>query len=250
MKCSICKTVFPDDVGRCPGCGSWVPVKGEGDEQEGKGIYSFSKIGNLPPIERYKTNLIDESVGGGLVFGCTYALAGVPGVGKSTLLIPLLCGIARGLYVSIEEHPTMLVHRANRLKLSLDKVDVCYKLDNVEVLDSITQYLEKSKEKTLVVIDSVSSLYGQDWVGAADFITEIRNIVRQHRHSIALCVIHANKNEDMAGLQQAQHDTDCNLLFTVKGDIRTLEATKNRIGPAFVKTIFRMTKCGLEKLNN
>jgi predicted ATP-dependent serine protease len=154
----------------------------------------------------------------------------------------------RGLYVSVEEHPVALATRANRLRLSLDAVDVAYLLDDGEILEAVDTYLGKSKKVTLVVIDSVSALFGRSWEDAAVFIDEVVKIFRRHRHGIALCVMHVNGDGDMAGLQDAQHSTDCNLTISVKEEIRTIQAVKNRQGPAFVKSVFRMTDTGLKKL--
>ena len=92
----------PGWLGRCPSCGSWNTV----DEAAPQVSVFPRKAGGATPAPvlvrladvdagahtRIDTGLgeLNRVLGGGLVAGCVVLLAGVAGVGKSTLLLQSL----------------------------------------------------------------------------------------------------------------------------------------------------------------
>jgi len=68
-------------------------------------------------LDRVKVNDAADSVlGGGLVVGSTYLIGGVPGAGKSTLILQwaIRCGV-NALYATAEETKEVLAERADRV---------------------------------------------------------------------------------------------------------------------------------------
>ena len=67
----------------------------------------------------------DHVLGGGLVSDSVVLIGGDPGVGKSTLLLQILCQISRNyftLYISGEESLQQIALRTQRLQLPQDKL--------------------------------------------------------------------------------------------------------------------------------
>ncbi|MCX7634402.1 MAG: AAA family ATPase, partial [Syntrophales bacterium] len=128
--CHQCGHRAPKWLGRCPSCGDWhtfveepAPVVASAGRpaltihEPPRSIASLSAEDTL----RLKTGMteMDRVLGGGLVVGSTILVGGEPGIGKSTLLLQLLQGLAaRGmtvLYVSGEESAKQIKLRGERV---------------------------------------------------------------------------------------------------------------------------------------
>lgn len=80
-------------------------------------------------IERQPTSIaeFDRVLGGGLVEGGVILIGGDPGIGKSTLLLQVLCHLGKtsqAIYVSGEESPQQIAMRAKRLGLDASEIDL------------------------------------------------------------------------------------------------------------------------------
>src|SRR6266851_4443760 len=102
-------------LGRCPECGEWASivevVPGSASGLDAIGI-------DRVPLEagaRLRTGIgeLDRALGGGLVAGAAVLLAGDPGIGKSTLLLSALDGVA-GSVSQVREVASRLVEWAKR----------------------------------------------------------------------------------------------------------------------------------------
>src|SRR5215831_10825585 len=117
--CQSCGHVEPRWLGRCPDCGAWSSLHEQTPVRAGSG-WPAGALGTASPpqllravatdpVPRLRTEIgeLDRVLGGGLVPGSLVLLGGDPGVGKSTLLLQALDGVARAgrrvLYVSGEE---------------------------------------------------------------------------------------------------------------------------------------------------
>ncbi|RPI54120.1 MAG: DNA repair protein RadA, partial [Deltaproteobacteria bacterium] len=99
--------------------------------RNGRSLFAMSQSAPLPLLEVSADvddarifigmNEMDRVLGGGLVPGSLVLLAGEPGIGKSTLLLQILCRLAynqnqkKVLYVSGEESLAQIRMRSERL---------------------------------------------------------------------------------------------------------------------------------------
>ncbi|MDH3738145.1 MAG: AAA family ATPase, partial [Alphaproteobacteria bacterium] len=131
--CQQCGASHRKWTGRCDDCGAWNSVTEEAvAEAAPKGV---SGAGGRPvsfvPLEgseeqrpRITTGIgeFDRVCGGGLVAGSALLVGGDPGIGKSTLLLQAMAGLASAgtavAYISGEEAVDQIRLRAARLRLA------------------------------------------------------------------------------------------------------------------------------------
>ena len=101
--CQSCGAVSPKWAGKCDACGAWNTLVEERVEQvPGQTKRKSAKTVELKPLsaggaeaayKRHLTNIgeFDRVTGGGLVPGSAVLIGGDPGIGKSTLLLQLVC---------------------------------------------------------------------------------------------------------------------------------------------------------------
>src|SRR5438477_7850331 len=169
--CQACGAVFPKWVGRCTTCAAWntlveevVAKKSSGG---GGGATPAARSSAAIPVSevaadhaaRVPTGIgeLDRVLGGGAVLGGVTLLGGDPGVGKSTLLLQALAGLAgkgcRSLYVSGEESAGQTAARARRLGATADSLLVLAEND----LDAVERVVAEVKP-TALVVDSVQTV--------------------------------------------------------------------------------------------
>jgi len=132
FSCQACGYQTPKWMGKCPDCGEWQSfveeIQSGKSGQRGRGILSASQPKPVPidaveldPEDRFLTGIreFDRVLGGGLVPGTLILIGGDPGIGKSTLMLQALYGIAENgrkvLYVSGEESVRQMRMRSQRL---------------------------------------------------------------------------------------------------------------------------------------
>src|SRR5215510_2563 len=102
FRCSTCARVEPRWLGRCTGCGAWNSYLEEvvGPARAAPATRPARPV-RLAEVSsaaegRITTGIaeLDRVLGGGLVPGSLVLLGGDPGIGKSTLLLQALQGIA------------------------------------------------------------------------------------------------------------------------------------------------------------
>src|SRR5262249_2933251 len=117
----------------------------------------------------------DRVAGGGLVRGSTLLVGGDPGIGKSTLLLQVAGALARTgqpvVYVSGEEAIAQIRLRADRLGVT----DAPVRIAAETGVEDILATLAEGPPPTLLVIDSIQTL----WTDAADSapgtVTQVRS---------------------------------------------------------------------------
>ena len=138
--CQQCGGAHRKWSGRCDHCGAWNTLveerietpSGPGKKAAGRRIdmQPLATSADTPPPPRMKTGLgeFDRVSGGGLVKGSATLIGGDPGIGKSTLLLQLVCQLAaagaRAAYVSGEESAEQVRMRARRLGLGEANVEL------------------------------------------------------------------------------------------------------------------------------
>jgi DNA repair protein RadA/Sms len=195
----------------------------------------------------------DRVLNGGLVPGSVTVLGGEPGIGKSTLVLQLLAGLARqggrGLLVSAEESPAQVRRRAERLDALLPGLWLVSETS----LTGIRAAIQETRPD-LVMIDSIQTIFDPELESPPGSVVQVRgcaqslsNLAKTGGPTMVL-VGHVTKEGTLAGPRLLEHVVDTVLSF--EGDrhhaLRLLRSAKHRFGPAGEVGLFEMTSAGLE----
>jgi DNA repair protein RadA/Sms len=271
--CTACGASSPRWLGRCPQCQAWGTLAeeraragGAGAERVGAGRTGGdahrapTKLSEVraEDARRLPTGLgeLDRVLGGGVVGGSVVLVGGDPGIGKSTLLMQALAGLAargaRALYVTGEESASQIALRARRLE-SPGVADVI--VQATTELEDVEAALERERPQ-VAVIDSIQTLRAASLESAAGSVGQLREVTARlvdlaKRSGVALFVIgHVTKDGAIAGPKLLEHLVDTVLSF--EGDrthaFRLVRSTKNRFGPAQEVAVFEMVREGLREV--
>lgn len=268
--CQSCGAVTSKWGGKCESCNEWNSIveeaapqsapKGLGSSKKGRSLELVSLKGesnnNIP---RHISGIteFDRVTGGGMVPGSAVLIGGDPGIGKSTLLLQVVCKLAQGgkscLYVSGEEAVDQVRLRARRL--GLDKAPVA--LASATSVRDIVASME-SNPMDLIVIDSIQTMFVDTVDSAPGTVTQVRTCtqelirVAKARNIAILFVGHVTKEGQIAGPRVLEHMVDAVLYF--EGDrghqFRILRTVKNRFGPTDEIGVFEMANEGLVEVPN
>lgn len=200
----------------------------------------------------------DRALGGGLVPGSAVLMGGDPGIGKSTLLLQTSATIAKNggsvVYVSGEEAAGQVRMRAARLGLS----DAPLQLASETSVRNILTTLGQMEAPTLVVIDSIQTMYSDTIEGAPGTVSQVRGcafeLIRYAKENgVALVLVgHVTKDGSIAGPRVLEHMVDVVMSFEGERShqYRILRALKNRFGAVDEIGVFSMEQEGLEEVSN
>ncbi|QQR83150.1 DNA repair protein RadA [Candidatus Peregrinibacteria bacterium] len=183
-------------------------------------------------------------------------LAGLPGIGKSTLTLQVANELAKldrkVLYFSGEESVEQIASRGRRLGLK-SGIHVM----NAYHLESILATIQ-SEKPGFVVVDSVQVMQSENIESQAGSISQVRYVAEQlmqlaKSQGIPVLLIgHVNKDGNLAGPQVLTHLVDT-VLF-LEGDshhhYRLLRTTKNRFGAVDEVGVFDMKEEGMISVKN
>jgi DNA repair protein RadA/Sms len=269
--CEDCGKQLLKWMGRCPGCGEWNTVmekeapkvrqgtlRPERDRNDERAVISIADVqGDAEPRLSTGVKELDRVLGGGIVRRSVILLGGDPGIGKSTLLMEALGSLAdsgqRVLYVSGEESSEQIKLRADRL--GINSRDFMLLVENE--LESVIHKIEEF-ESSVVVLDSVQSIFSRSFESAAGSVSQVRHVAGSVMDSIkrgsSACFIvgHVTKDGALAGPKVLEHMVDTVLYFEGerKYPYRILRAVKNRFGSASEIGVFEMTDSGLQEVAN
>jgi DNA repair protein RadA/Sms len=264
-ECTACGAHSPKWLGRCPGCGGWSTLE---EQRVGRRSNTVPSTGGARPIaigdiqsddaQRFSCGLLelDRVLGGGVVRGAVVLLGGEPGIGKSSLLMQAVAGVAasgkRVLYVTGEESAAQIAMRARRLAAG-EGWSLLATTDLNDVLAALDAAIYD-----VVVVDSIQTLRSSDLESASGSVAQLRDSAMRltefaKRHDVALFLIgHVTKDGGLAGPKVLEHLVDTVLSF--EGDAthayRILRATKNRFGSAQELGVFEMAREGLREVPN
>jgi DNA repair protein RadA/Sms len=270
--CQACGAVTSRWSGKCASCGEWNSIVEEAPIASGppalvaikggKGrIAAFEGLeagrGDPP---RFPTGMVefDRVLGGGLVPGSAVLVGGDPGIGKSTLLLQAAAALAQSgasvVYLSGEEAPAQVRMRAARLGLSQAPVA----LGTETNLGNIVATLSRARAPTLIVIDSVQTLWSEALEAAPGTISQLRGCASalvshaKGTGSTLVLVGHVTKDGQIAGPKVIEHMVDTVLYFEGQSghQFRLLRAVKNRFGPTDEIGVFEMRYEGLRQVEN
>lgn len=267
FECTGCGHQEPKWLGRCPSCGKWngfsevaqaaAPACGSADRSNGKGLaIPLSSIETREGM-RLDTGIAEMNrvLGGGLMRGSSVLMGGEPGIGKSTLMLQLAARLdvrGRSLYVSGEESPGQLRMRADRIRVSSERIEVVSETE----LTAIMQVLEQVKP-VLIIVDSIQTLYTREVNALPGTVNQIKVCTQElvdwarSRGAALILVAHVTKEGTIAGPKLIEHLVDTVVSFEqASAEIRTLQAVKNRFGSVDEIGFFRMTEAGLAEVDD
>ncbi len=268
--CQACGATAPRWVGRCSGCSGWNTLVEEVTHRGGKRGGRRDEAARPVSVDsvpedaaaRLPTGIaeLDRVLGGGAVLGSVVLVGGDPGVGKSTLLLQALAGIARrgapALYISGEESVAQVALRARRLfgEGSFgDKLQVSSASDVADVDAAVA-----ATSPAAIVVDSVQVLRSSDLESAPGSVSQLREVtsrlieLAKTRRAALFLVGHVTKDGALAGPKVLEHLVDVVLAFEgERGNaFRALRASKNRFGSATEVGVFEMAQSGLAEVPN
>ena len=213
----------------------------------------------LESEERLLTGIaeFDRVLGGGIVPGTLVLIGGDPGIGKSTLMLQALYGLAgsghKVLYVSGEESIRQMRIRSKRLETVSPELLVAAEVELETILNMV-----KSVQPAVVVIDSIQTMYNSELTSAPGSVSQVREstvrlMFMAKRSGIPVFLVgHVTKEGAIAGPKLLEHMVDTVLYF--EGDrnhvFRILRAVKNRFGSTNEIGVFEMKGKGLEEVGN
>ncbi|MED4128968.1 MULTISPECIES: DNA repair protein RadA [Shouchella] len=269
--CQECGYESAKWMGKCPGCQSWNTLVEEKAVQEKQRSRSYVTSGTTVHKAQPITKVVGEKeprvsttmpelnrvLGGGIVPGSLVLVGGDPGIGKSTLLLQLSAKLAntkeRVLYISGEESVKQTKLRADRLELTSEDLYVLAETD-VSLIEQAIDEVQPS----LVIIDSIQTVYQEDITSAPGSVAQVRECtatfmrIAKTRGTAVFIVGHVTKQGSIAGPKLLEHMVDSVLYFEGERHhtYRILRAVKNRFGSTNEMGIFEMKELGLEEVLN
>ena len=262
--CTECGASHYKWSGRCEECGAWNTLVEEKVQVRKKGVPSKSKqslqplmSGELRPRKRIATGIdeFDRVLGGGFVEGSIVLVGGQPGIGKSTIILEVSGQLQNGtvLYFSGEESESQIKMRANRLGITSENIYISCENN----LENILTHIDSQKPGA-VVVDSVQTLYSDEFENVPGSITQVREcagrLLRKAKELAIVVVLigHITKGGLIAGPKVLEHLVDT--VLYLEGDknnfYRILRSVKNRFGSTNEVGIFEMKQEGLIPVKN
>jgi len=268
--CQACGYQTPKWMGKCPDCGEWQSfveeIKAVKPYQGATRSLSFPQTQPVPidsvkleQEDRLLTGIseFDRVLGGGLVSGTLILIGGDPGIGKSTLMLQVLNGLAgarrKVLYVSGEESIRQIRIRSQRLTATGSDLLVVSEND----MDSIL-LMADSVQPDVMVIDSIQTMFSPELTSAPGSVTQVREsamrlmLLAKRTGTPIFLVGHVTKDGAIAGPRLLEHMVDTVLYFEGDRDhvFRILRAVKNRFGSTNEIGVFEMRENGLNQVAN
>jgi len=271
--CQSCGASYPKWAGKCEACGGWNclveeasasgPPKGLNDS---KTRAKSNRIEFVPlksdterQIPRRLSNIgeFDRVVGGGLVSGSATLVGGDPGIGKSTILLQVVCKLASHYnvaYISGEEAIDQVRLRAARLGLAEASCSLASETSVRDIVSSV----DHAHAPDVLVVDSIQTMYVDTLDSAPGTVAQVRTSAQEliraaKKRDISLILVgHVTKDGAIAGPRVLEHMVDT--VLYLEGDrghqFRVLRGVKNRFGPTDEIGVFEMTEKGLMEVQN
>lgn len=233
---------------------------------DGGAPISIAEVREVLPTDRGSTRIgeLDRVLGGGFVAGSLVLLGGDPGVGKSTLLVQALAGLASTssasaardrsgvLYATGEESVAQTAMRARRVGAGHPRLSIVAETD----VERILAHAEKTRPAYLAV-DSIQTIYTpllDSIPGSLAQVRECASRLMQFAKTTGVPTIlvgHVTKDGGLAGPKTLEHLVD--VVLQLEGDggpYRILRAHKNRFGSTQEIGVFEMRGAGMAEVAN
>jgi DNA repair protein RadA/Sms len=266
--CQACGHVESKWLGRCPACQEWNSLIEEAASAEpprpsatgvadGSAPVSIALVGETLGGPRRTTQLgeLDRVLGGGLVAGSMVLLGGDPGVGKSTLLLQALAGLASGgsvLYATGEESVAQTAMRARRIGAAHQPISIVAETDVEKILAHA-----RAAAPAILAVDSIQTVYTPILDSIPGSLAQVRECASRLTQfakttgTPTLLVGHVTKDGALAGPKTLEHLVD--VVLQLEGDggpYRILRAHKNRFGSTQEIGVFEMRGAGMAEVEN
>jgi len=267
-RCDRCGHVESRWLGRCPACHEWNSLIEEvdsagharsasGGSTDGQAPISISEVREISANDRARTGIgeLDRVLGGGLVAGSLVLLGGDPGIGKSTLLIQALSGLAAEgpvLYATGEESVAQTAMRARRVGAADANLAVVAETDVERILAHA-----QTRKPAILAVDSIQTVYTpmlDSIPGSLAQVRECASRLMQYAKTSGVPTIlvgHVTKDGGLAGPKTLEHLVD--VVLQLEGDggpYRILRAHKNRFGSTQEIGVFEMRGAGMAEVTN
>jgi DNA repair protein RadA/Sms len=268
--CQGCGYQAPKWLGKCPDCGQWNTLVEERPHLAPT-LSSVASASALPPrpvpidtveiheARRMATGIqeFDRVLGGGLVSGSLVLIGGDPGIGKSTLMLQVLHGLAsrdhKVLYISGEESVQQIKLRSSRLGTLSQNLWVVSEIG----LESISA-MAAEMLPDVIVVDSIQTVFTPQLTSAPGSVSQVREaamhlLLLAKRTGVPIFVVgHVTKEGAIAGPRLLEHMVDTVLYFEggQNNVFRILRAVKNRFGSTNEIGVFEMKDKGLCEVAN
>ncbi len=262
--CTSCGFMSIRWLGKCPECNSWNSLQEEFVISKDAAKKSEAVASSAPLLQDIKTEStyrietgieeFDRVLGGGIIPGSIILLAGDPGIGKSTLVLQAAAALkSTVLYVSGEESSEQIKMRFDRLNLSSSTLHF---LPETE-LNIITSTIDTIRP-TLVIVDSIQTIYSDELQNTPGSITQLRECTASlmelaKKQNVCIIIIgHITKEGMIAGPKILEHIVDTVIMFEGESShyYRILRAQKNRFGSVNEIGVFEMSEHGLKQVVN
>jgi DNA repair protein RadA/Sms len=265
--CSECGGASLKWQGQCPHCNAWNTLSEARVETLAEHRYgalvsnsATQSLGDVQAREmpRIASGLdeFDRVLGGGFVEGGVVLIGGDPGIGKSTLLLQSLAALSANaavLYVSGEESAAQVALRARRLGVDAARVRLLSEISLERIVATVG-----TEKPSLLVIDSIQTLYSEQLQSAPGSVSQVRECAAQltrlaKQSGLTLIMIgHVTKDGSLAGPRVLEHMVDTVLYFEGEShsSFRLIRAFKNRFGAVNELGVFAMTDRGLKGVAN
>lgn len=265
--CQACGFESLQWLGKCGNCGGWNTFAEEKTQviktQLVRPALSTTAVSlsdiDITQAVRLKTGIkeFDRVLGGGFCTGSVTLLGGDPGIGKSTLSLQIAIALANQgqpiLYVSGEESAQQIKARAERLQAVNSAIHLLTTTNTRDIEKAITD-----NSPTLVVIDSIQTMYHPDLPSAPGSVGQVREsaaaLIRLAKEQgVAILFIgHVTKDGAIAGPKVLEHMVDTVLYFEGEHQqqYRIIRSIKNRFGSTNELGIFDMQSGGLIEVAN
>lgn len=267
--CPHCKTRTTEPTARCAACGRWIeaapgeardaalfarPPRDPAEAAAGIGVEEADRIPT--GIGEFDRVLGGPGSGGGLVRGGAYLFAGLPGRGKTSLMLQVASALARALgpvlYLSAELSKPKVAAIARRVGALDPNLYVLADTGLEEALAEIARL-----EVAAVVVDYIQKVrtsYVENAPGTVPQLREVSaRLVDDVAHAKRVTVLAIGELEEtgaIAGPMALQYMYDALIRFddeTLPGFV-LLRVEKNRYGPRTEIGCFAMTDHGLEEV--
>ncbi len=276
--CQACGHTETKWLGRCPTCQEWNSLVEEVESvaparasaagvADGQAPMSIAEVGETFGGVRTVSGIgeLDRVLGGGLVAGSIVLLGGDPGVGKSTLLIQALAGLATAgaaahkkaqgqgiLYATGEESVAQTAMRARRVGAARESISIVAETD----VEKILAHANAIKPAVLAV-DSIQTVYTPILDSIPGSLAQVRECAGRLTQfakttgTPTIVVGHVTKDGGLAGPKTLEHLVD--VVLQLEGDggpYRILRAHKNRFGSTQEIGVFEMRGAGMAEVPN
>ncbi len=269
--CSDCGSQVSKWQGKCPECHAWNSLtECVVSKKENRNTKNASYAGasssevlvlsdvNLEDIPRFSSTFseFDRVLGGGMVPGSVILLGGSPGIGKSSILLQVMCALSQkktALYITGEESVQQIALRADRMKLPKDKLKI---LNETEV-GAILNHAQRIKP-SIMVVDSIQTAYIAELNTAAGGVSQVKESAAtltrfaKTTNTTILLVGHVTKSGEVAGPRVLEHIVDGVVYLEGQSDspYRMMRSMKNRFGAVNELGVFAMTDTGMKEVKN